>query len=143
MSNLSKWQSVDFDQDPAPPHDDLHKELARLRRENEILRQEHDLLKIDKKRLIKYQFCRMPSSQRRVSLSAIGSRAANAIVETFFKTLKSKLVWRMTFHSRAQALSEIGQYIDGFWGLPLGYNPVRRHSAFEYTIPIKYEMIKN
>ena len=45
MSTLSKWRSVDADQDPAPPHDDLHKELACIRRENEILRQERDLLK--------------------------------------------------------------------------------------------------
>lgn len=45
MSTLSKWRSVDADQEPAPPHDDPHKELARLRRENEILRQERDLLK--------------------------------------------------------------------------------------------------
>ena len=29
----------------AGPHDDLHKELARLRRENELLRAERDLLK--------------------------------------------------------------------------------------------------
>jgi transposase len=45
MSTLSKWRAVDADQEPAPPHDDPHKELARLRRENEILRQERDLLK--------------------------------------------------------------------------------------------------
>ena len=31
MSTLSKWRSVDADQDPAPPHNDLHKELACLR----------------------------------------------------------------------------------------------------------------
>jgi transposase len=30
---------------PQPPSDDPQKELARLRRENEILRQERDLLK--------------------------------------------------------------------------------------------------
>jgi len=29
----------------AGPHDDVHKELARLRRENELLRAERDLLK--------------------------------------------------------------------------------------------------
>ena len=71
------------------------------------------------------------------SMSGKGNCYDNAVVETFFKTLKSELVWRMTFHSRAQALSEIGQYIDGF------YNPVRWHSACAYTSPIKYEMIKN
>ena len=45
MSTLSKWRAVDSEREPAPPHDDPHKELARLRRENEILRQERDLLK--------------------------------------------------------------------------------------------------
>lgn len=45
MSTLSKWRSADADKEPAPPHDDPRKELARLRRENEILRQERDLLK--------------------------------------------------------------------------------------------------
>lgn len=72
-----------------------------------------------------------------VSMSGKGNCYDNAVVETFFKTLKSELVWRMTFHSRAQALTEIGQYIDGF------YNPVRRHSACAYTSPIKYEMMRN
>ena len=45
MSTLSRWRSVDADQEPSPPHDEPYKELARLRRENEILRQERDLLK--------------------------------------------------------------------------------------------------
>lgn len=45
MSILSKWRAFDAKREPAPPHDDPHKELARLRRENEILRQERDLLK--------------------------------------------------------------------------------------------------
>ena len=72
-----------------------------------------------------------------VSMSGKGNCYDNAVVETFFKTLKFELVWRITFHSRAQALTKIGQYIDGF------YNPVRRHSACAYTSPIKYEMMKN
>lgn len=71
------------------------------------------------------------------SMSGKGNCYDNAVVETFFKTIKSELVWRMTFHTRDQALSEIGQYIDGF------YNPVRRHSACAYTSPIKYEIMKN
>jgi len=71
------------------------------------------------------------------SMSGKGNCYDNAVVETFFKTLKSELVWRVTFHTRQQALSEIGQYIDGF------YNPVRRHSACAYTSPIKYETMNN
>jgi len=45
MSTLTKWRAVDAERDPPPPHDDPQKELARLRRENEVLRQERDLLK--------------------------------------------------------------------------------------------------
>ena len=45
-STLGRWK---LDQDHAElmsgPHDDVHKELARLRRENELLRAERDLLK--------------------------------------------------------------------------------------------------
>lgn len=44
-STLTQWRANDTAQAPAPPHDDPSKELVRLRRENEILRQERDLLK--------------------------------------------------------------------------------------------------
>jgi hypothetical protein len=35
-------------------------------------------------------------------------------VETFFKTLKSELVWRTIFYTRQQATQAIGRYIDGW-----------------------------
>jgi Integrase core domain len=35
------------------------------------------------------------------------------MVETFFKTLKSDLVWRTIFYTRQQATQAIGGYIDG------------------------------
>jgi putative transposase len=60
-----------------------------------------------------------------ISMSAKGNCYDNAMVETFFKTLKSELVWRTifyTFYTRQQATQAIGRYIDGF------YNPIRRHS---------------
>lgn len=45
-SSLSKWKSHFKEVELlAGPHDDVHKELARLRRENELLRAERDLLK--------------------------------------------------------------------------------------------------
>jgi transposase len=45
-SSLSKWKSRFKEAElMAGPHDDMHKELARLRRENELLRAERDLLK--------------------------------------------------------------------------------------------------
>jgi len=45
LSTLSRWRREQADDVPQPLSDDPHKELARLRRENEILRQERDLLK--------------------------------------------------------------------------------------------------
>ena len=45
-SSLSKWKSHFKEAELlAGPHDDVQKELARLRRENELLRAERDLLK--------------------------------------------------------------------------------------------------
>jgi putative transposase len=55
------------------------------------------------------------------------------MVETFFKTLKSELVWRTIFYSRQQAVQAIARYIDGF------YNSTRRHSALDFTSPAQFE----
>ena len=52
-------------------------------------------------------------------MSGKGNCYDNAMVETFFKTLKSELVWRTIFCTRQEAGQAIGRYIDGF------YNPVR------------------
>lgn len=57
------------------------------------------------------------------------------MVETFFKTLKSKLAWRTVFHTRAEAKQTIGHYIDGF------YNPVRRYSTLDYVSPVQFERL--
>ena len=69
----------------------------------------------------------------RISMSGKGNCYDNAMVETFFKTIKSELVWRTVFYTRAQAAQAIARYIDGF------YNPVRRHSALDYTSPAQFE----
>ena len=68
-----------------------------------------------------------------ISMSGRGNCFDNALVETFFKTLKSELVWRTAFETRADAAAAIGRYIDGF------YNPIRRHSALDFTSPAQFE----
>ena len=68
-----------------------------------------------------------------ISMSGKGNCYDNSMVETFFKTLKSELVWRTMFKTRQQAEQAIGRYIDGF------YNPVRRHSALHFTSPAQFE----
>lgn len=69
-----------------------------------------------------------------ISMSGKGNCYDNAMVETFFKTLKSELVWRTAFDTRGEASAMIGRYIDRF------YNPARRHSALAFMSPVQYEM---
>jgi putative transposase len=71
----------------------------------------------------------------RISMSGKGNCFDNAVVETFFKTLKSELVWRTVFQTRAEAKEAIGRYIDGF------YNPIRRHSTLDYVSPVQFERL--
>ena len=51
------------------------------------------------------------------------------MVEAFFKTLKSELVWRTVFLTRVEAREALARYIDGF------YHPIRRHSALGFISP--------
>ena len=62
-------------------------------------------------------------------MSDRGNCYDNSMVETFFKTLKSELVWRAVFLTRAQARDALTRYIDGF------YNPRRRHSSLGCVSP--------
>ena len=68
-----------------------------------------------------------------ISMSGKGNCYDNAIVETFFKTLKSELIWRTVFRTRRDAEMAIARYIEGF------YNPVRRHSSLDYLSPAQFE----
>nr|WP_264484335.1 IS3 family transposase [Mesorhizobium sp. PAMC28654] len=68
-----------------------------------------------------------------ISMSGKGNCFDNAMVETFFKTLKTELIWRTSFLTRADAQAAIARYIDGF------YNPIRRHSALDYISPMQFE----
>jgi transposase InsO family protein len=67
------------------------------------------------------------------SMSRKGNCYDNAMVESFFKTVKSELVWKTTFMTRDQAKTAIARYIDEF------YNPIRRHSALKYLSPVQFE----
>jgi putative transposase len=70
-----------------------------------------------------------------ISMSGKGNCYDNSVVETFFKTLKSEMVWRTVFQTRAEAKEAIGRYIDGF------YNPVRRHSTLGFVSPAQFERL--
>src|SRR5215207_6780970 len=68
-----------------------------------------------------------------ISMSGKGNCYDNAMVETFFKTLKSELVCRTAFQTRAEASEALARYADGF------FIPVRRHSALDFISPAQFE----
>ena len=54
---------------------------------------------------------------------------ANAVAESFFKTLKAEMVYHREFMDQQSAKLEIFGYIEGF------YNTKRTHSALGYKTP--------
>jgi transposase InsO family protein len=61
----------------------------------------------------------------------------NATMESFWSTLKWELVYRRNFDTRAQARSQIFDYIESF------YNRQRLHSALNYRSPVDFELQNN
>lgn len=57
----------------------------------------------------------------------------NAVVESFFSTLKHELVHRREFSTQDDARTAIFEYVEGF------YNRTRRHSTLGYLSPSEYE----
>jgi putative transposase len=55
------------------------------------------------------------------------------ILLTFFKTIKSELIWPVAWQSRQQAENAVARYIEGF------HNPVRRHSSRGFQSPIAFK----
>ncbi|MCR9126855.1 MAG: integrase core domain-containing protein, partial [Rhodobacteraceae bacterium] len=68
-----------------------------------------------------------------ISTSGKGNCCDNSMVETFFKTIKSELIWPVAWQSRQQAEKAVARNIDGF------HNPVRRHSSLGFPSPIAFE----
>ena len=69
----------------------------------------------------------------KVSMSGKGNCYDNAVVETFFKTIKAELLWQRPWETRRAAEMAIFEYINGF------YNPRRRHSALGWKSPLAFE----
>ena len=67
------------------------------------------------------------------SMSRPGNCFDNAVVESFFGTLKTELVHRTRYRSREQARSSVFQWIE-CW-----YNRQRRHSSLGYLSPEQFE----
>lgn len=68
------------------------------------------------------------------SMSRAGDCWDNAVMESFFATLKGDLVIDADWHTRTEATAALVEYID-VW-----YNRQRRHSSLGYRSPVQYEM---
>jgi transposase InsO family protein len=69
------------------------------------------------------------------SMSRKGNCWDNAVAESFFKTLKSNLVYKTYFYTKQQAKAEIFEYIEVF------YNRTRSHSYLGNLSPARFEEI--
>ena len=69
------------------------------------------------------------------SMSGKGNCYDNAVVESFFATLKTEEVEGLRYQTRQQAKTSIFSYIEGF------YNPKRRHSSLGYLSPNDFERL--
>jgi putative transposase len=67
------------------------------------------------------------------SMSRRGDCWDNAVVESFFATLKTELIHRRAWATRAEVQHAVFRYIEGW------YNPHRLHSALGYQSPAQYE----
>jgi putative transposase len=67
------------------------------------------------------------------SMSRAGNCYDNAPIESFFGTLKTELVHQRRYATRAQARTDIFEYIEVF------YNRFRRHSTLGNLCPVSFE----
>lgn len=67
------------------------------------------------------------------SMSRAGNCYDNAMMESFWATLKRELVYRCRFSTRVEAYRDIFEYIEVF------YNRERIHSSLGYQTPVDFE----
>jgi transposase InsO family protein len=71
------------------------------------------------------------------SMSRKGNCYDNAVMESFWSTLKHELIYRRHFQTRAQAREAIFEYIEVF------YNRRRLHSSLNFLSPVDFENQNN
>jgi putative transposase len=71
------------------------------------------------------------------SMSRAGNCYDNAVMESFWSTLKLELIYRLDLTTRANARTQIFDYIEVF------YNRQRLHSALNYLCPVDFELLNN
>ena len=67
------------------------------------------------------------------SMSRAGEVWDNSAMESFFSSLKTERTARKVYRSRAEARSDVFDYIERF------YNQTRRHSTLGYVSPVQFE----
>jgi transposase InsO family protein len=75
----------------------------------------------------------LAANQVQVSMSGKGNCYDNAVMESFWGTLKNEWVHHQKYQTRSQARTDIFSYIEGF------YNTVRLHSTLGYLSPAEFE----
>jgi putative transposase len=71
-----------------------------------------------------------------ISMAAKGNPFENAVIESFFKTLKQEEVYLWEYRTRADAYKRIGPFIE------LVYNRKRLHSSLGYRPPEEFEALE-
>jgi|HubBroStandDraft_5_1064220.scaffolds.fasta_scaffold125573_3 putative transposase len=71
------------------------------------------------------------------SMSRKGNCYDNAIIESFWSTMKLDCLEGKQFHSRQQATVALFEYVISF------YNRTRRHSSLGYLSPVAFEKLNN
>jgi len=66
-------------------------------------------------------------------MSRSGNCYDNAVMESFFHSLKVECVYQTRYWTRAEARRDIFEYIEGF------YNTWRLHSSLGYLSPVQFE----
>ena len=67
------------------------------------------------------------------SMSSTGNCYDNAMMESFFHTLKTELIYFEKYRTRREARGSVFEYIEVF------YNRVRKHSSLNYCSPVEFE----
>jgi len=68
------------------------------------------------------------------SMSRAGNVWDNAVMESFFSSLKTERTAAKLYRTRSEAKADVFDYIECF------YNPRRRHSTLRYLSPMEFEM---
>jgi putative transposase len=80
------------------------------------------------------QFQRLMADQGiTCSMSRSGNCWDNAVMESFFSSLKTERTTHKTYRTRDEARADVFDYIECF------YNPKRRHSTIGYMSPVDFE----